>query len=76
MNYVDRAYLNDVKGSIQALRVIIEGLEGNKSEREWVRHKGEGDVDEAKLVEAASGERNIFKRRMEPMDATKSRQVG
>ncbi|XP_028966962.1 von Willebrand factor A domain-containing protein 8 [Galendromus occidentalis] len=69
-----RSYLDSVKNSVQALRVVLEGLEGNKQEREWVRHRAEGDVDETKLVEAAAGEKNIFKRRMVPEHKNRGRQ--
>ncbi|XP_022668336.1 von Willebrand factor A domain-containing protein 8-like isoform X2 [Varroa destructor] len=65
---VYRDYLESVKTSSQTLRVILEGLEGKRREREWVRHRSEGDIDEVKLVEAAAGENNVFKRRMSPQD--------
>lgn len=64
-----------MKTSSQTLRVILEGLEGKRREREWVRHRSEGDIDEVKLVEAAAGENNVFKRRMSPQDFSRGIQV-
>ncbi|OQR77160.1 hypothetical protein BIW11_00481 [Tropilaelaps mercedesae] len=73
---VYRSYFDSVKTSVQALRVVLEGLEGQRREREWVRHRAEGDVDEGKLVEAVAGEKNVFKRRMLPQNTGRGTQAG
>ncbi|VDL72508.1 unnamed protein product [Nippostrongylus brasiliensis] len=47
------------------LRTVIEQLEAKKKERQWARHQTSGDLDDGKLIEGITGEKNIYRRRME-----------
>ena len=40
-----------------------QGLEAKEKERVWVRNQNAGELDDTKLVDGATGERNIFKKR-------------
>jgi len=62
-------YLNGVKKPIQQLRNILDGLEAKKKERQWLKNQISGDLDDSKLVEAITGEKNVFKRRGEDENA-------
>ena len=56
-------YQETVRKPIQQLRNILESLEAKKKERQWLKNQTQGDLDDAKLVEAITGEKNVFKRR-------------
>lgn len=43
------------------LRSIVEQLEAKEKERQWARHQTDGDLDDGKLIEGITGERNIYK---------------
>lgn len=58
-------YLDNVKKPIQQLRNILDGLEAKKKERQWLKHQTSGDLDDTKLIEAITGEKNVFKKRGE-----------
>lgn len=42
---------------------VPQGLEAKEKERVWVRNQNAGELDDTKLVDGATGERNIFKKR-------------
>ena len=44
------------------LRVILEGIEAKEKERVWIKNQNQGELDDQKLVDGFTGERNIFKR--------------
>ena len=52
-----------VSKQITQLRVVLEGLEAKEKERVWVRNQNAGELDDTRLVDGATGERNIFKKR-------------
>ncbi|EYC24845.1 hypothetical protein Y032_0013g2134 [Ancylostoma ceylanicum] len=49
------------------LRSIVEQLEAREKERQWARHQTVGDLDDGKLIEGITGERNIYKRRIDKL---------
>jgi hypothetical protein len=55
-----------VKSETRQLRSVLEALEAKRKEREWLRHKDAGDLDDRKLVEGLAGDRNIYQVRGEP----------
>lgn len=65
-------YLNNVKRPIQQLRNILDSLEAKKKERQWLKNQTQGDLDDSKLVEAITGEKNVYKRRGEDPNADNS----
>jgi len=52
-----------VKTEVRELRVTLEGLEANESERIWLKNQSTGDLDDSKLIDGLTGERSIYKRR-------------
>ena len=56
-------YLTTVKKPIQQLRNILSSLEAKNKERQWLKNQNQGDLDDSKLVEAITGEKNIYRRR-------------
>ena len=51
---------------VQQLRVVLQSAEASSKERAWLRLKPVGDLDETRLVDAAIGERHVFKQRGVP----------
>ena len=51
---------------VQQLRVILQSAEAREKERAWLRLKSNGELDETRLVDAAIGERQVFKQRGKP----------
>jgi len=45
------------------LRVILEGVEAKERERVWIKNQQQGELDDAKIVDGVTGERNIYKTR-------------
>jgi len=50
---------------VKLLRSIVESLEAKEHERQWARHQTSGDFDDAKLVEGISGEKTVYRRRVD-----------
>lgn len=46
---------------VRVLRGIIDSLESRKHERQWAKHQTSGDLDDAKLIEGMTGEKNIYR---------------
>jgi von Willebrand factor A domain-containing protein 8 len=46
-----------VEGEVAALRNVLEALTAREKEREWLKGRAEGEVDEARLVEALAGDK-------------------
>jgi von Willebrand factor A domain-containing protein 8 len=46
-----------VAQQIDQLRNIIQSLQTRGKERTWIRHRTSGDLDDAKLIDALSGDR-------------------
>jgi von Willebrand factor A domain-containing protein 8 len=57
-----------VKPHINTLRNILNSLEAKAKERHWQKHQTAGELDDMKLIEGITGEKNIYKMRadMEP----------
>jgi hypothetical protein len=58
-------YLNKVQREAQQLRLVLEASEAKQQQREWLTNQQMGELDDAKLVDGATGERLIYKRRGE-----------
>nr|CAD7429314.1 unnamed protein product [Timema monikensis] len=56
-------FADAVSKQVQALRVILGTLQAKAKERQWMKHQTSGELDDAKLIEGLTGERNIYRRR-------------
>jgi hypothetical protein len=56
-------YRDKVAKQIVQLRLVLEQAEARHVEREWLRHQRDGDLDDAKIVDAMTGERMVYRRR-------------
>lgn len=54
-----------VEPQVRALRGIINTLQAKGKERQWLRHRTSGELDDMKLIEGLAGERNIYRQRRE-----------
>ncbi|KAG0722072.1 von Willebrand factor A domain-containing protein 8 [Chionoecetes opilio] len=58
-------FVKNVEPQIRALRGIINTLQAKGKERQWLRHRTSGELDDTKLIEGLAGERNIYRQRRE-----------
>ncbi|XP_066591206.1 von Willebrand factor A domain-containing protein 8 [Prorops nasuta] len=58
-------YSDPVQKQVQSLRIIIDSLQVKTSERQWCRNQTSGELDDTKLIEGLTGEKTIYRRRME-----------
>ncbi|KAG7308434.1 hypothetical protein JYU34_005640 [Plutella xylostella] len=54
-----------VQPQIAALRGVLAELQAKKKERQWSRNQTSGELDDGKIIEGLTGERNIYRRRTE-----------
>ncbi|CAG9103041.1 unnamed protein product [Plutella xylostella] len=52
-----------VQPQIAALRGVLAELQAKKKERQWSRNQTSGELDDGKIIEGLTGERNIYRRR-------------
>ena len=52
-----------VSVQIQQLEVLLKDIERRKEERVWLKRQSYGELDDARLVDALAGEKDVFKRR-------------
>uniref|UniRef100_A0A915KL88 VWFA domain-containing protein n=1 Tax=Romanomermis culicivorax TaxID=13658 RepID=A0A915KL88_ROMCU len=52
-----------IENYVHRLRVVIESLQAKQNERQWVKHQTSGDLDEGKIIDGITGEKNIYRRR-------------
>lgn len=57
------AFSMPVRKQVQQLRIILSSLQAKSKERLWQRHQTAGELDDAKLIEGITGERNIYRKR-------------
>eukprot|EP01119_Soliformovum_irregulare_P011942 TRINITY_DN3062_c0_g1_i3.p1 TRINITY_DN3062_c0_g1~~TRINITY_DN3062_c0_g1_i3.p1 ORF type:complete len:1359 (+),score=391.60 TRINITY_DN3062_c0_g1_i3:331-4077(+) len=57
------SYYLGIKTQAQQLRVILQGLEAKEKERVWMKNQTSGDLDDSKLIEGLTGEKNIYRKR-------------
>ena len=58
-------YLSKVRQQIAALKGTLTNMETKGSERSWLKHQSTGELDDSKLVDSISGDKNVFVRRGE-----------
>jgi MoxR-like ATPase len=54
-------YVAPVQFEIKQLRAILEAAQAKGKEREWGRMKSTGELDDTRLVEGITGDRNVYK---------------
>ncbi|XP_017030247.2 von Willebrand factor A domain-containing protein 8 [Drosophila kikkawai] len=50
---------------VQQLKAILEAMQTKSKERQWQKYQTHGDLDDTRLVEGITGEKNIYRRRAE-----------
>lgn len=59
------AFHAPVEKQVQQLRIILNSLQAKSKERLWQKHQTSGELDDNKLIEGITGERNIYRKRAE-----------
>lgn len=62
-------FADPIQDDIVKLRGILEATELKSSERSWLKSQSYGDLDESKLIQGLTGEKNIYRRRGSLEDA-------
>merc|ERR1739838_1055237 len=62
---VYEGYASQVRKQIQSLKNIINSLQANANDRQWLKNQTEGELDDTRLIEGITGEKTIYKRRGE-----------
>ncbi|KAL5256307.1 hypothetical protein ACHWQZ_G011506 [Mnemiopsis leidyi] len=57
------SFVSSVSKQITSLKQLAAGLEAKQGDRVWLKNQTDGELDDAKLVEGLTGERNVYKRR-------------
>eukprot|EP00041_Stephanoeca_diplocostata_P021699 m.509785 g.509785 ORF g.509785 m.509785 type:complete len:1988 (-) comp21889_c0_seq22:1623-7586(-) len=52
-----------VQQEVKGLKHILKGLEAKGDERVWIKNQSDGDLDDGRIIDGLTGERNIYKRR-------------
>lgn len=55
--------MNSIGGDIRQLRAVLEAAQAKSRERTWLKLETQGELDENRLVDGITGERNVYKRR-------------
>uniref|UniRef100_H2YJE1 VWFA domain-containing protein n=1 Tax=Ciona savignyi TaxID=51511 RepID=H2YJE1_CIOSA len=58
-------FSSHVRKQVKSLRIILDSLQAKGKERQWLKHQATGELDDMKLIEGLTGEKNIYKRRAE-----------
>jgi len=56
-------FSKEVRKQVNSLRIVLDSLQAKKKERHWVKHQTTGELDDMKLIEGLTGEKNIYKKR-------------
>ncbi|KAK0546025.1 hypothetical protein OC861_004801 [Tilletia horrida] len=59
------AWKMEMAAQIQQLTSMLENLQAQAKERQWINRQQEGELDQRRLTDALTGERAIFRRRQE-----------
>merc|ERR1719401_561414 len=58
-----------VAPQVAQMRELLKNHEAKEKEREWKRGLPDGELDDMRLVEAACGDQNVFRRRTDSQNA-------
>ncbi|XP_022208693.1 von Willebrand factor A domain-containing protein 8 [Drosophila obscura] len=50
---------------VQQLKAVLEAMQTKSKERQWQKYQTHGELDDTRLVEGITGEKNIYRRRAE-----------
>lgn len=50
---------------VQQLKAVLDAMQTKSKERQWQKYQTHGDLDDTRLIEGVTGEKNIYRRRAE-----------
>uniref|UniRef100_A0A915CPU8 VWFA domain-containing protein n=1 Tax=Ditylenchus dipsaci TaxID=166011 RepID=A0A915CPU8_9BILA len=56
---------NKISKQVKVFKSILDSLEAREHERQWAKHQTSGDLDDGKLIEGMTGEKAIYRRRID-----------
>ncbi|XP_054728562.1 von Willebrand factor A domain-containing protein 8 [Anastrepha obliqua] len=54
-----------IRKQVQQLKAVLEALQTKSKERQWQKYQTHGELDDTRLIEGITGEKNIYRRRAE-----------
>ncbi|XP_055911118.1 von Willebrand factor A domain-containing protein 8 [Eupeodes corollae] len=54
-----------IRKQVQQLKAIMDALQTKSKERQWQKYQTHGELDDTRLIEGITGEKNIYRRRAE-----------
>lgn len=54
-----------IRKQVQQLKAILDAMQTKSKERQWQRYQTHGELDDTRLIEGITGEKNIYRRRAE-----------
>ncbi|XP_075158408.1 von Willebrand factor A domain-containing protein c12.2 [Haematobia irritans] len=54
-----------IRKQVQQLKAILDAMQTKSKERQWQKYQTHGELDDTRLIEGITGEKNIYRRRAE-----------
>ncbi|XP_017481252.1 PREDICTED: von Willebrand factor A domain-containing protein 8 [Rhagoletis zephyria] len=54
-----------IRKQVQQLKAVLEAMQTKSNERQWQKYQTHGELDDTRLIEGITGEKNIYRRRAE-----------
>lgn len=54
-----------IRKQVQQLKAVLEAMQTKSKERQWQKYQTHGELDDTRLIEGITGEKNIYRRRAE-----------
>ncbi|XP_004527380.1 von Willebrand factor A domain-containing protein 8 [Ceratitis capitata] len=54
-----------IRKQVQQLKAVLEAMQTKSKERQWQKYQTHGELDDTRLIEGMTGEKNIYRRRAE-----------
>lgn len=52
-----------IRKQVQQLKAVLDAMQTKSKERQWQKYQTHGDLDDTRLIEGITGEKNIYRRR-------------
>ncbi|XP_061397314.1 von Willebrand factor A domain-containing protein 8-like [Musca vetustissima] len=58
-------FSDPIRKQVQQLKAILDAMQTKSKERQWQKYQTHGELDDTRLIEGITGEKNIYRRRAE-----------
>lgn len=64
-----QSFVSPIQKYIAQLRSILTAMELRSSERGWLKRQSHGEIDDSRIINGVTGDKDIYKRRGKMVDA-------